>query len=239
MTSRCATARPARSAPATGLDPRRAQDRVRIAQAAARLIAEHGIADWSLAKRKAARAAACCPSATPLPGDDEIEAALVDYHALVRRRRARGISCAHSAEALAAGCDGSRRSTPLLVGGVAAGWATEHSDIRLELVADDAKTVEIALLNARRRVCRPMPTRRSAGPHELVHRHASREARACRVRSAGRRSSATPRSPRARGAASRRAAVERCAREQVLKRLAAIAPRRARSRSGSRRRRRA
>ena len=34
---------------------------------------------------------------------------------------------------------------PLLVGGVAAGWATEHSDVRLELVADDPKAVEIAL----------------------------------------------------------------------------------------------
>ena len=34
---------------------------------------------------------------------------------------------------------------PLLVGGVAAGWATLHSDVRLELVADDAKSVEIAL----------------------------------------------------------------------------------------------
>ena len=36
---------------------------------------------------------------------------------------------------------------PLLVGGVAEGWATEHSDIRLELVADDAKAVEMALVN--------------------------------------------------------------------------------------------
>jgi hypothetical protein len=37
---------------------------------------------------------------------------------------------------------------PTLVGGVAAGWATTHSDIRLELVADDEKPVELALLNA-------------------------------------------------------------------------------------------
>ena len=34
---------------------------------------------------------------------------------------------------------------PLLVGGVAAGWATEHSDVRLELVADDPKAVEMDL----------------------------------------------------------------------------------------------
>jgi hypothetical protein len=34
---------------------------------------------------------------------------------------------------------------PVLVGGVAAGWATEYSEVRLELVADDPKAVEIAL----------------------------------------------------------------------------------------------
>ena len=34
---------------------RAAQDRARIAQAAARFIAEHGVTDWTQAKRKAAR----------------------------------------------------------------------------------------------------------------------------------------------------------------------------------------
>ena len=37
---------------------------------------------------------------------------------------------------------------PVLVGGVAAGWATAHSDIRIELIAGDAKEVELMLLNA-------------------------------------------------------------------------------------------
>src|SRR4029453_14572529 len=41
--------------------------------------------------------------------------------------------------------DGLAAWGPLLVGGVAAGWATEHSDIRLELVADDPKAVEMQL----------------------------------------------------------------------------------------------
>ena len=36
-----------------GDSSRDAEDRARIADVAARLIAEHGIADWSLAKRKA------------------------------------------------------------------------------------------------------------------------------------------------------------------------------------------
>ena len=35
-----------------------------------------------------------------------------------------------------------------VVGGVAAGWATAHSDVRIELVADDPKAVEIALASS-------------------------------------------------------------------------------------------
>ena len=52
---------------------------------------------------------------------------------------------------------------PLLVGGVAAGWATEHSDIRLELVADDAKAVEIALASDGRALRRAAAARANAG----------------------------------------------------------------------------
>lgn len=125
---------------------RDAQTRLRIAQAAARLIAEHGITDWSLAKRKAARQL-MLPEREALPGDDEIEAALTEHHALF------------APDAHAAVLRGQREHAlrwmrrlaqfrPLLTGGVAAGWATEHSDIRLELVAPDAKAVELVLLNA-------------------------------------------------------------------------------------------
>ena len=133
---------------AYGPDPfgREAQDRARIAQAAARLIAEHGIADWTLAKRKAARQL-MLPERTALPGDDEIEAALVDYHALfggdahVEELRAQRAEALRWMRRLA-------QFEPALVGGVAAGWATAHSDIQLELVAANAKAVELALLNA-------------------------------------------------------------------------------------------
>jgi hypothetical protein len=131
-----------------GPDPfgREAQDRTRIAQAAARLIAEHGLADWSLAKRKAARQL-MLPERTPLPGDDEIEAALVDYHALfggdahVAALRAQREEALRWMRRLA-------QFEPALVGGVAAGWATVHSDIQLDLVAANAKSVELALLSA-------------------------------------------------------------------------------------------
>jgi hypothetical protein len=133
---------------AYGPDPfgREAQDRTRIAQAAARLIAEHGIADWTLAKRKAARQL-MLPDRAPLPGDDEIEAALIDYHALfggdahVAALRAQREEALRWMQRLA-------QFEPSLVGGVAAGWATAHSDIQLELVAANAKSVELTLLNA-------------------------------------------------------------------------------------------
>ena len=61
--------RPRRDREPQGRD---AHNRARIADLAARLIAEHGLADWSLAKRKAARQL-MLPERTTLPGDDEIE----------------------------------------------------------------------------------------------------------------------------------------------------------------------
>jgi hypothetical protein len=125
---------------------RRERDRIRIAQAAARLIAEHGLTDWTLAKRKAVRQL-MLPETSALPSNDEIEAALADYYALfggdahliaLRRQRVEALGWM---QRLA-------QWEPLLVGGVAAGWASEHSDVRLELVADDPKSVEIALASA-------------------------------------------------------------------------------------------
>lgn len=122
------------------------QTRARIAQAAARLIAEHGIADWTAAKRKALRQL-MLPDREALPGDDEVEAALIDYHALfggpaharqLREQREEALAWMRRLAAF----------RPQLTGGVAAGWATAHSDIRLELEAADAKLVELALLNA-------------------------------------------------------------------------------------------
>ena len=56
---------------------------------------------------------------------------------------------------------------PVLVGGVAGGWATEHSDVRIDLVADDAKVVEIMLLNAGIDY-RHAPSRRADDPAELL-----------------------------------------------------------------------
>jgi hypothetical protein len=122
------------------------RERLRIAQVAARLIADHGLADWTLAKRKAARQL-MLPEATPLPSNEEIESALADHHAIfggdahasaLRRQRTEALVWMRRLA----------QWEPLLVGGVAAGWATEHSEVRLELIADDAKAVEMALASA-------------------------------------------------------------------------------------------
>jgi hypothetical protein len=124
-------------------DGRAQRERLRIAQAAARLIADHGLTDWTVAKRKAVRQL-LLPDTAALPSNDEIEAALADHHAIFGGEAHAATLRRQRTEALV----WMRRLAqwdPLLVGGVAAGWATEHSDVRLELVADDPKSVEIAL----------------------------------------------------------------------------------------------
>jgi hypothetical protein len=125
--------------------PRALRNRTRIAQAAARLIAEHGLTDWSAAKRKACRELGL-PSHEPMPGNDEVEQALHDYNSLFHAAtqpvslRAQRRDALHWMERLS-------RWDPVLTGAVAAGWATEHSEVRLELEAEDAKAVELALIN--------------------------------------------------------------------------------------------
>jgi hypothetical protein len=126
-----------------GLDSGSRHDRLRIAQSAARIIVEHGLVDWSAAKRKAARQL-LLPESASLPSNDEVELALGEYQSLfggdaharsLRAQRLCALEWMHRLE----------RFAPLLVGGVAAGWAGAHHDIRLELVADDPKSVELAL----------------------------------------------------------------------------------------------
>lgn len=122
------------------------RNRARIAQAAARLIAEHGLTDWAAAKRKACRELGMSER-QPLPANDEIEKALRDYNNLFQPEaqaaslRAQRLLALQWMERLA-------QWRPLLVGGVAAGWATSHSDVRLELEAEDPKAVELSLINA-------------------------------------------------------------------------------------------
>jgi hypothetical protein len=122
------------------------RNRVRIAQAAARLIAEHGLSDWAAAKRKACRELGLSDR-EPLPGNEEIEQALRDYNSLFQPR-AQAASLRAQRMVAVEWMQRLSRWRPLLVGGVAAGWATAHSDVRLELEAEDPKAVELDLINA-------------------------------------------------------------------------------------------
>jgi len=143
---------------------RDAQNRTRIAQLAARYITEHGLTDWALAKRKAARQL-MLSEREALPGDDEVEAALFEHQALFGGEEQAATLRAKRGEAL----KWMRRLAefePMLVGGVAAGWAGEHSDVRLDLVADDAKSVELVLLN--RGVTYRVGPERADGAAELL-----------------------------------------------------------------------
>jgi hypothetical protein len=140
------------------------QQRTLIAQAAARLVAEHGITDWSMAKRKAARELGLAPGVA-LPGDDEIEDALGSYHELFGGEEHEAQLRAQREEALT-WMRNLAAFEPRLTGGVAAGWATETSGIRLELDAESAKAVELALINAGLRY-RPLSAN-AEGPVELA-----------------------------------------------------------------------
>jgi hypothetical protein len=122
------------------------RNRSRIAQTAARLIAEHGLTDWNAAKRKACRELGL-PDREDLPDNEEVEQALRDYNSLFQpdeqpaRLRRQRLEALDWMERLS-------RWSPVLTGAVAAGWATAHSEVRLELEAEDAKSVELALINA-------------------------------------------------------------------------------------------
>jgi hypothetical protein len=124
----------------------RQQMRIRIAQLAARLMAEDGIQDYAQAKRKAARQLGAADTHS-LPTNAEVEAALRTYQSLYQG--------AEQAERLATlrrqACVVMRllaRFNPYLTGSVLEGTAARHSDVNLLLYTDSDKDVELFLLNA-------------------------------------------------------------------------------------------
>ncbi len=113
--------------------------RLQLAHEAARLIAEHGIEDYRLAKRKAAQQLGVS-NRNCLPKNSEIHAALAEYQHLFDgeahdnrlmslRRIARDAMLMFS------------DFEPRLVGSVLAGTSTRHSDVNLHLFADSPEAV--------------------------------------------------------------------------------------------------
>lgn len=118
--------------------------REQLAHQAARLMAEGGITDHALAKRKAARQLGASDT-QHLPSNDEVDAALHSYRALYQHGNHPVILRQLREEALAA-MHPLKSFHPYLTGSVLSGTAGIHSDINLMLFSDDAKAVLLFLL---------------------------------------------------------------------------------------------
>lgn len=119
--------------------------RTQVAQLAAQLIHEHGIADYALAKRKAAKQLGIA-DAHHLPSNTEIEQALHAYQALFHTDSHPAILSALTDLAIKT-MQMLSQFNPYITGAVLTGTATEHSDIQIELFTDGEKEVELFLLN--------------------------------------------------------------------------------------------
>jgi hypothetical protein len=116
-----------------------------IAHAAARMMAEDGIEDYGLAKRKAARQVGS-PDTRELPTNEEIDEALRTYRQIYhadehrdRLRRLRGAALRAMREL--------DRFNPHLTGSVLSGSAGQYADIDLQLFTDSPKAVELYLID--------------------------------------------------------------------------------------------
>src|SRR5678809_1270514 len=123
---------------------RRTDMRARIAAAAARIMAEDGIDDFALAKRKAARSLGAAETEA-LPANDEIEAELRAYLALYQAEE----HPERIAELRAAALEAMRaleQFHPYLTGPVLKGIAGPYAAIELQLFPESTKEVELFLL---------------------------------------------------------------------------------------------
>jgi hypothetical protein len=121
------------------------QMRELIAQQAARLIAEDGVQDFSLAKRKAAQQMGA-PDTRNLPTNAEIDQALRVFRELFQKDEHQEVLRALRRQALEA-MELLQAFNPYLTGSVLSGSAGRHSDINLLLYTDSPKEVEIFLMN--------------------------------------------------------------------------------------------
>lgn len=121
------------------------QMRARIAAVAARIMAEDGIEDFALAKRKAARQIGAGDTRS-LPNNEEIEAELRLYQSLYQGEEQRERVRFLRSQALAA-MEQLVEFKPYLTGPVLKGTAGRYADIDLQVFADSGKELEIFLLN--------------------------------------------------------------------------------------------
>ncbi len=125
--------------------PKQQQMRQRIAAVAARMMAEDGVDDFALAKRKAARQLGASDTQV-LPANDEIEAELKAYLSLYQGEEQRE-RLTHLREVALSAMQALAQFRPYLTGAVLKGTAGRYADIDLQLFTDDGKAVELFLLN--------------------------------------------------------------------------------------------
>lgn len=124
----------------------RFKDLQRIAQESARILVEEGIEDYQLAKQKAAKRLGYSPR-HPLPGNDEIETAVSEFHRLFRSR----VQESHIRKLRIIALETMiflESFSPRLVGNIVDGSAGRHSPIVVYLSADSPEPVVISFLNA-------------------------------------------------------------------------------------------
>ncbi len=123
-------------------------DRLRqaLAREAARLMIEHGHADFGVAKRKAALRLGVSNHAV-LPRNSEIEAALAEHQRLFAAD-SHATELEHMRHSALRAMRLLQGFDPRLVGPVLAGTASAHNDITLHVFADTAEAVVICLLEA-------------------------------------------------------------------------------------------
>src|SRR5690349_13125637 len=118
--------------------------RARIAAAAARIMAEDGIDNFALAKRKAARQLGA-PDTEAMPRNDEVEEELRAYRALYQPEE----HPQRIAELRRIALDAMlafERFNPYLTGAVLKGTAGPYAEIELQLFPESPKDLEIFLL---------------------------------------------------------------------------------------------
>ena len=121
------------------------QLRIRVAQQAARLIAENGIRDYHLAKRKAADQLGLDIKSC-MPRNDEIELALREYQQLfdaqntsqrLNHLRSASLECMQLFQSF----------DPLLTGRIVHGTATAHTPITLHIFCDNPRVIATLLMD--------------------------------------------------------------------------------------------
>lgn len=121
----------------------RHQLRERIASEAARIMIEGGIKDFQKAKRKALLRLRVAPG-RQMPGNDEIEQAMIEYQRLFRAH----CQPLRLEKMRATACSAMRflsRFEPGLVGAVLRGTADEHSEVCLHVFSEPAEAVGLYL----------------------------------------------------------------------------------------------